>query len=193
MDSTGGIRMIDKSLKETEARMKKAVQALQDELVTIRTGRASPALIERLHVEYYGISTPLNQIATISAPEARLLVVQPWDHSALGAIEKAILKSDLGLNPTNDGRVIRVVIPYLSEERRKELIKIVHKKAEEGRVAIRNCRRDGLDDLLKLQKDKVISEDDFKHGKEELQKLTDRFIEGVDEVAGNKEEEILEV
>jgi ribosome recycling factor len=185
--------MIDKSLKETEARMKKAVQALQDELVTIRTGRASPALIERLHVEYYGVSTPLNQIATISAPEARLLVVQPWDHSVLGAIEKAILKSDLGLNPTNDGRVIRVMIPYLSEERRKELIKIVHKKAEEGRVAIRNCRRDGLEDLQKLQKDKLISEDDFKRGKEELQKLTDRFIERVDEVAGNKEEEILEV
>jgi ribosome recycling factor len=185
--------MIDKSLKETEARMKKAVQALQDELVTIRTGRASPALIERLHVEYYGVSTPLNQIATISAPEARLLVVQPWDHSVLGAIEKAILKSDLGLNPTNDGRVIRVMIPYLSEERRKELIKIVHKKAEEGRVAIRNCRRDGLEDLQKLQKDKLISEDDFKRSKEELQKLTDRFIERVDEVAGNKEEEILEV
>jgi ribosome recycling factor len=185
--------MIDKSLKETEARMKKAVQALQDELVTIRTGRASPALIERLHVEYYGVSTPLNQIATISAPEARLLVVQPWDHSVLGAIEKAILKSDLGLNPTNDGRVIRVMIPYLSEERRKELIKIVHKKAEEGRVAIRNCRRDGLEDLQKLQKDKFISEDDFKRGKEELQKLTDRFIERVDEVVGNKEEEILEV
>jgi len=185
--------MIDKSLKETEARMKKAVQALQDELVTIRTGRASPALIERLHVEYYGVSTSLNQIATISAPEARLLVVQPWDHSVLGAIEKAILKSDLGLNPTNDGRVIRVVIPYLSEERRKELIKIVHKKAEEGRVAIRNCRRDGLEDLQKLQKDKLISEDDFKRGKEELQKLTDRFIERVDEVTGNKEEEILEV
>ncbi|MBM3135278.1 MAG: ribosome recycling factor [Chloroflexi bacterium] len=185
--------MIDKSLKETEARMKKAVQALQDELVTIRTGRASPALIERLHVEYYGVSTPLNQIATISAPEARLLVVQPWEHSVLGAIEKAILKSDLGLNPTNDGRVIRVVIPYLSEERRKELIKIVHKKAEEGRVAVRNCRRDGLEDLQKLQKDKLISEDDFKRGKEELQKLTDRFIERVDEVAGNKEEEILEV
>jgi len=185
--------MIDKSLKETEARMKKAVQALQDELVTIRTGRASPALIERLHVEYYSVSTPLNQIATISAPEARLLVVQPWDHSVLGAIEKAILKSDLGLNPTNDGRVIRVVIPYLSEERRKELIKIVHKKAEEGRVAVRNCRRDGLEDLKKLQKDKLVSEDDFKRGKEELQKLTDRFIEHVDEVAGNKEEEILEV
>jgi ribosome recycling factor len=185
--------MIDKSLKETEARMKKAVQALQDELVTIRTGRASPALIERLHVEYYSVSTPLNQIATISAPEARLLVVQPWDHSVLGAIEKAILKSDLGLNPTNDGRVIRVVIPYLSEERRKELIKIVHKKAEEGRVAVRNCRRDGLEDLQKLQKDKLISEDDFKRGKEELQKLTDSFIERVDEVAANKEEEILEV
>jgi len=185
--------MIDKSLKETEARMKKAVQALQDELVTIRTGRASPSLIERLHVEYYSVSTPLNQIATISAPEARLLVVQPWDHSVLGAIEKAILKSDLGLNPTNDGRVIRVMIPYLSEERRKELIKIVHKKAEEGRVAVRNCRRDGLEDLQKLQKDKLISEDDFKRGKEELQKLTDRFIERVDEVAGNKEEEILEV
>jgi ribosome recycling factor len=185
--------MIDKSLKETEARMKKAVQALQDELVTIRTGRASPALIERLHVEYYSVSTPLSQIATISAPEARLLVVQPWDHSVLGAIEKAILKSDLGLNPTNDGRVIRVMIPYLSEERRKELIKIVHKKAEEGRVAVRHCRHDGLEDLQKLQKDKLTSEDDFKRGKEELQKLTDRFIERVDEVAGNKEEEILEV
>jgi len=185
--------MIDKSLKETEARMKKAVQALQDDLVTIRTGRASPALIERLHVEYYGVSTPLNQIATISAPEARLLVVQPWDHNAMGAIEKAILKSDLGLNPTNDGRVIRVMIPYLSEERRKELIKIVHKKAEEGRVAVRHCRRDGLEDLQKLQKDKLVSEDDFKRGREELQKLTDRFIERVDEVAGNKEEEILEV
>lgn len=185
--------MIDKSLKETEARMKKAVQALQDDLVTIRTGRASPALIERLHVEYYGVSTPLNQIATISAPEARLLVVQPWDHNAMGAIEKAILKSDLGLNPTNDGRVIRVMIPYLSEERRKELIKIVHKKAEEGRVAVRHCRHDGLEDLQKLQKDKLVAEDDFKRGKEELQKLTDRFIEHVDEVAGNKEEEILEV
>ena len=120
-------------------------------------------------------------------------MVQPWDHSVLGAIEKAILKSDLGLNPTNDGRVIRVLIPYLSEERRKELIKIVHKKAEEGRVAVRNCRRDGLEDLQKLQKDKLVSEDDFKRGKEELQKLTDRFIEHVDEVAGNKEEEILEV
>jgi ribosome recycling factor len=173
--------------------MKKAVQALQDELATIRTGRASPALIEHLHVEAYGVSTPLNQLASITAPEARLLVVQPWDPHLLGAIEKAILKSDLGLNPTNDGRVIRVVIPYLSEERRKELIRITRKKVEEGRVAVRAHRHDALETMERMQKNKEISEDDFKRGKERLQKLTDTYIAKVDEVGAHKEEEILEV
>jgi len=173
--------------------MKRAVQALQDELATIRTGRASPALIEHLHVDAYGVTTPLNQLANISAPEARLLVVQPWDPHIMGAIEKAILKSDLGLNPTNDGRVIRVVIPYLSEERRKELIKLTHKKVEEGRVAVRACRHDALETLERMQKNKEISEDDFKRGKEKLQKLTDNHIARADQIGALKQEEILEV
>jgi ribosome recycling factor len=173
--------------------MKKAVQALQDELATIRTGRASPALIEHLHVEAYGVSTPMNQLGSISAPEARLLVVQPWDAHLLGAIEKAILKSDLGLNPSSDGRVIRVIIPYLSEERRKDLIKVTHKKVEEGRVGVRACRHEALSSMEKMQKNKEISEDDFKRGKERLQKLTDTYVAKIDQVGAYKEEEILEV
>jgi ribosome recycling factor len=185
--------MVDAVLTDCEARMKKAVQGLQDKLTTIRTGRASPALIEHLHVEAYGVTTPLNQLASISAPEARLLVVQPWDQHQLGAIEKAILKSDLGLNPTNDGRIIRVVIPYLSEERRKELIKLTHKDVEEGRVAVRSIRHEGLAKLEGQQKNKEISEDEFKRGKDRLQKLTDGFIAKVDDVGAAKEQEILEV
>lgn len=185
--------MVDKVLTDCEARMKKAVQALQDELATIRTGRASPALIERLHVEAYGVSTPLNQLAGITAPEARLLVVQPWDQHMLGAIEKAILKSDLGLNPSSDGRVVRVVIPYLSEERRKELIKVTHKKVEEGRVAVRACRHEALTAMERMQKNKEISEDDLKRGKDRLQKITDAQIARTDQVGAHKEEEILEV
>ncbi len=185
--------MVDKVLADCDARMKRAVQALQDELATIRTGRASPALIEHLHVDAYGVTTPLNQLANISAPEARLLVVQPWDPHIMGAIEKAILKSDLGLNPTNDGRVIRVVIPYLSEERRKELIKLTHKKVEEGRVAVRACRHDALETLERMQKNKEISEDDFKRGKDKLQKLTDAHIARADQIGALKQEEILEV
>jgi ribosome recycling factor len=185
--------MVDTVLAECEAHMKKAVQALHDELATIRTGRASPALIEHLHVEAYGVSTPLNQLANISAPEARLLVVQPWDQHLVGAIEKAILKSDLGLNPSNDGRLIRVVIPYLSEERRKELIKVTHKKVEEGRVAVRACRHEAMAALEKAKKDKLISEDDLKRGKDRLQKITDGQIAKVELVGANKEQEILEV
>jgi ribosome recycling factor len=173
--------------------MEKTLDALHAELVTIRTGRASPSLIERLHVEYYGVSTPLNQVATITVPEARMLVVQTWDKTALPAVEKAILKSDLGLNPTNDGRVIRVVIPYLSEERRKDLIKLVHKKVEEGHISVRNCRREALETMEKAEKDKAISEDDFKRAKERLQKLTDKFVAKVDDIGAAKEEEILEV
>ena len=185
--------MVDTALADCEAHMKKAVQALQDDLTTIRTGRASPALIEHLHVEAYGVSTPLNQLGSISAPEARLLVVQPWDQHLLGAIEKAILKSDLGLNPSNDGRLIRVIIPYLSEERRKDLIKLTHKKVEDGRVAVRAIRHEALASLEKMQKGKEISEDDFKRGKEKLQKITDAQIAKVEQVGAAKEEEILEV
>ena len=185
--------MTEKVLAECESHMKKAVQALQDELATIRTGRASPALIERLHVEAYGTTAPLNQLASISVPEARLLVVQPWDPSLVTAIEKAIMKSDLGLNPSSDGRLIRVVIPYLSEERRRDLIKLVHKKVEEGRVAVRACRHQALETMEHMQKNKQISEDEFKRVKERLQKITDSYIGKVEEVGSNKEEEILEI
>jgi ribosome recycling factor len=185
--------MIDAILSDAKTHMDKAVAALRTDLQTIRTGRASPALIERLHVEYYGVSTPLSQVASITVPEARMLVVQPWDKTALGAIEKAILKSDLGLNPTNDGKLVRVVIPYLSEERRRELIKLVRRKVEDGHVAVRNCRRDSLESLEKAEKAKEISEDDLKRAKERLQKITDSFIEKVDETGQIKEQEILEV
>jgi ribosome recycling factor len=185
--------MIDTILSDAKIRMDKAVSALRTDLQTIRTGRASPALIERLHVEYYGVSTPLSQVASITVPEARMLVVQPWDKTALGAIEKAILKSDLGLNPTNDGKLVRVVIPYLSEERRRELIKLVHRKVEDGHVAVRNCRRDSLESLEKAEKAKEISEDELKRARERLQKITDSFIQKVDETGQTKEQEILEV
>jgi ribosome recycling factor len=185
--------MIEDVQSEAENKMRKAVEALKRELGTIRTGRASPALVERLIVDYYGQPTPLNQLANIAAPEARLLVIQPWDKQSLGMIEKAILKSDLGLTPTNDGRLIRLVIPQLTEERRKELVKVVRKKTEEGRVAIRNIRREAHDDLKDLEKEKLISEDDHKRANEQLQKLTDRYIEEVDHVGQHKEAEVLEV
>lgn len=184
---------IDQTAREIEEKMGKAIEALRRDLVTIRTGRASPALVERLTVEYYGTPTPLNQVASISAPEARLLVIQPWDKSVMPLIEKAILKSDLGLNPSNDGRVIRLAIPQLSEERRRDLTKVVHRKVEETRVAIRNLRREGVDDLRDFEKEKLITEDDFKRGQERLQKLTDRYIEEAERVGLAKEKEIMEV
>lgn len=185
--------MIDDVLKEAEDRMNKAVDALREDLLVIRTGRASPALIERLPVEYYGSLTPLNQLATIAAPEPRLLTVRPWDAAALPAIEKAILKSDLGLTPNNDGKIIRLVIPRLTEERRNELAKIVAQRVEEGRVAIRHCRRDAIEDLRELEKEKLISEDDFYRGRDEVQKLTDRFIAIMDEMGQRKVAEIKEI
>ncbi len=185
--------MINDVLKETKDRMDKAVDALREDLMIIRTGRASPALIERLLVEYYGSLTPLNQLATISAPEPRLLTVRPWDASALSAIEKAILKSDLGLTPNNDGKFIRLVIPRLTEERRNELAKIVAQRVEEGRVAIRHCRRDAIEDLREFEKEKLISEDDFYHGRDEVQKLTDRFIAIMDEMGERKTAEVKEI
>ncbi len=185
--------MIDDLLKETEARMNKTVEVLQGDLVTIRTGRASPALIEKLRVDYYGTPTPLNQLAAISVPEPRLMVIRPYDPTSLSEIERAILKSDLGLTPVNDGKLIRLPIPSLTEERRQELVRVVGRRVEEARVAIRNCRRDALRDLKEMEKEKLISEDEHYRGREDMQKLTDKYVEQVDEVGRAKEEEIKEV
>lgn len=185
--------MIDDVLADAKDRMGKAVEALRKELATIRTGRAHPGLIEHLRVDYYGAPTPLNQLATIGVPEPRLLTIQPWDRQSLGAIEKAIHKADLGLNPINDGNIIRLVIPQLTEERRKELAKVVRKKVEEGRVAVRNVRRDRHDELRRLQREKEISEDAQYGAQEELQKLTDRFIQEIERVGEEKEAELLAV
>ncbi|WP_108669662.1 ribosome recycling factor [Peribacillus acanthi] len=177
----------------TKDKMEKSVQALTRELASIRAGRASAALLDKITIDYYGAPTPVNQMAGISVPEARLLVIQPYDKSVLGDIEKAILKSDLGLNPSNDGSIIRIAIPALTEERRKELAKQVKKEAEEAKVAIRNIRRDGNDDLKKLEKNGEITEDDLRGYSEEIQKLTDSYIVKVDGVAKDKEKEIMEV
>ncbi len=185
--------MIDDLLKEIEARMKKAEEVLQGDLATIRTGRASPALVEKLRVDYYGAPTPLNQLAAISVPEPRLMIIRPYDPTSLSEIEKAILKSDLGLTPLNDGKVIRLPIPRLTEERRQELVRVVGRRVEEARVAIRNCRRDGLQDLREMEKEKLISEDEHYRAREDMQKLTDKCVERVDEVGRAKEEEIKEV
>ncbi len=185
--------MIDDVKADVESKMKKTIEALKRELVSIRTGRASPALLEPLKVDYYGAPTPLVQMATLSAPEPRLLTIKPWDQTQLHAIEKAILKSDLGLTPTNDGKIIRLAIPPLTEERRRDLTKVVHKHAEEARVALRNVRRDGLKDLEDLEKEKMISEDQHFKGKEMLQELIDKYTVQVDQVAKAKEAEIMEV
>ena len=185
--------MIDDTLRDAEHRMQSAVSALDRDLDTVRTGRARPALVETLKVEYYGTPTPLNQLATINAPEPRLITIQPWDKTQLGTIEKAIQKSDIGLNPTNDGNIIRLVVPPLTEDRRKELVKVVHKKAEDGRVAVRNVRRDSLEVLRKLQHDKEVSDDDERRAQERLQKLTDKFVAEIDRHGYTKEQELLEV
>jgi ribosome recycling factor len=184
--------MIKDLLRETEERMDKAVDALRDSLVTIRTGRASPALVERLPVEYYGTPTPLNQLATISVPEPRLLTIRPWDPNVLADIEKAILKSELGLTPSNDGKIIRLTIPRLTEERRQELVKIVGKRVEGGKVAIRNIRRDEIEDLRELESEKLISEDEFYRAKDDIQEITDEFVVKMDEIGRDKEREITE-
>jgi len=176
-----------------EEKMKKTIKVLKDELTTIRAGRANPGLLDRITVEYYGAQTPLNQIAGISAPEPRLLLIQPYDSNALQNIEKAIMKSDLGLNPNNDGRVIRLVIPQLTEERRKELVKLVKKYGEEAKVAIRNERRNNIDQLKKMKKNGELTEDDEKRAQEDIQKITDKHIELVDKEIEKKEGEIMEV
>jgi ribosome recycling factor len=185
--------MADDVFADVEHRMEKAVEALQRELQAVRTGRATPALVERLQVDYYGQPTPLQNIAAIHATDARTLSIQPWDRKALGDIEKAIQKSDLGVNPTNDGTAVRLVMPPLTEERRKDLVKVVHKKVDEGKVAVRNCRRDGHDRLREQEKAKDISADELKRGTERLQKLTDKYIDELDKVGHAKESEILAV
>jgi ribosome recycling factor len=184
--------MIKELLREIEAQMRKAIEVLRVDLRAIRTGRASPALVERVMVEYYGTSTPLNQLAVISAPEPQLLTVRPYDPGSLGDIERAILKSELGLTPSNDGRIIRLPIPRLTEERRRELAKLVRQRIEEGKVALRNIRREALDDLREFEKEKLVPKDDFYRGKDDLQDLTDRYTKQMDEISAHKQQEILE-
>jgi len=185
--------VIKEVLKEIEDKMKKSVVALEKELSGLRAGRATPALLEKITVEYYGVPSPIHQVASISVPEPRSLVIQPWDKSMIKHIEKAIQKSDLGITPMSDGIVVRLTIPPLTQERRNELVKVARKKAEEGRVAVRNLRRDGNDMVKALEKSGDVSEDQAKKGQEDVQKLTDRYIKEVDEVISAKEAEIMEV
>jgi ribosome recycling factor len=185
--------MLQDVLKDAEDRMKKSVEALQRELAAIRTGHAHVGLIDHVKVEYYGTETPLNQMATVAAPEARLITIQPWDRTALPAIEKAIQKSDLGLTPSNDGAIIRLPIPPLTEQRRKDMIKLVHSRAEEGRVAVRNIRRDAVEKLRRMTHEKEMGEDDQKKGHDQLQKLTDRYVGVIDQRGKEKEAELMEV
>ncbi len=185
--------MINELLRETEVRMRKTSQVLTNDLRAVRTGRASPALVERVMVEYYGVPTPLNQLAVISAPEPQLLAIRAYDPSSLSDIERAIRKSDLGLTPANDGKIIRLVIPNLTEERRMELVRLVNRRVEEAKVALRNIRREALDDLREFEKEKIISEDDFYRARDDLQDLIDRYTEQVDQIGERKSREVMEV
>lgn len=184
--------MINDVLKDAEGRMKSAIAALEEDLNGIRTGRASPALVEKLQVEYYGTPTPLYQMANISVPEALLIVIKPFDKSTIKDIEKAIRASELGLNPSNDGTIIRLPLPPLTTERRKELVKVVHHRLEEARVAVRNVRRHAIEDLREYEKESLISEDESRSGQESIQKLTDRYIGQIDEIGKRKEQEIMQ-
>jgi ribosome recycling factor len=185
--------MIKDVLKDAEERMKSALAVLEDDLKGMRTGRASPALVEKLHVDYYGTQTPLYQLATITVPEAQLIAIRPFDKTSLKSIEKAILASELGLTPNNDGTIIRLVIPPLTQERRTELQKVVNRRMEESRVAVRNVRRSAIDDLREFEKEKLISEDELEDGLDEVQKLTDRYIHEIEEAGKRKEAEIMEI
>jgi ribosome recycling factor len=185
--------MIRDALKEAEERMRGAIQAVEDDLAGIRTGRATPVLVEKLPVDYYGIPTPLMQLASISVPEPRSLLIRPFDPASLRDIERSILASDLGLTPNNDGKNIRLVLPPLTEERRKELVKVVNTRLEDARVAVRNVRRDIIRDMREFEDEKLISEDDRIRGEEDIQKLTDRMIEEINSIGERKEKEILEV
>jgi ribosome recycling factor len=184
---------IETAAKDATHKMEQAVAHLKDDLAGIRTGRAAPAVINRVTVEYYGTPVPLNQLAGVSVPEPRLLQIQPFDKSAISAIERAIMQSDLGITPSNDGNVIRLAFPPLTEERRKELVKQVHHRAEEARVAVRNVRRHAKEEMEKLEHDGAISQDELIRAEKELQKLTDRFVTEVDEIQGHKEQELMEV
>lgn len=184
--------MIKELLIEVENRMRKAIEALEGDLRAIRAGRASPALVERVMVDYYGTPTPLNQLAVISAPEPQLLTIRPYDPGSLGDIERAILKSELGLTPSNDGRIIRLPIPRLTEERRRDLAKLVRQRVEEGKVSLRNIRRETMNDMREFEKEKLVPEDDFYSGKDDLQDLTDRYTKQMDEINSRKQREILE-
>jgi ribosome recycling factor len=184
---------MDELRADLDARMHRALEALERDLAAIRTGRAATALVERIPVEYYGTQTPLNQLASISVPEAHSILIQPWDRSALGAIEKAILRSDVGLTPNVDGTVVRLNIPPLTEERRRELVKLVHKRMEDARVELRNHRRDSADELKRLEREGELGADDARRELEQLQRLTDRWSEEVERVGKHKEQEILDV
>ncbi|MBN2388900.1 MAG: ribosome recycling factor [Anaerolineales bacterium] len=185
--------MINDLLKDAQSRMHAAIQSLQDDLAAIRTGRATPALVEKLPITYYGTDTPLVQLASISVPEPRQLLIRPFDPSSVKAIERSILASDLGLTPNNDGKQIRLNLPPLTEERRRDLVKVVHGRLEEARIAIRNVRRDVLNDMRDFEKEKLFSEDDLERGEQDLQKITDKFIEEVNQNGQHKEQEIMEV
>jgi ribosome recycling factor len=187
------MEMIDELLADANERMEKSVESTRNELSTVRTGRASPHLLDRLDVDYYGAQTPIKQLAQVAATDARMLTVTPYDKSSISAIEKAVMESDLGLTPSNDGNVIRLQIPELTEERRKELVKVVHGVAEQGRVAVRNVRRDVMQDLRELKKEGEAGSDEEHHGETELQKQTDAAIGEIDSLLKGKEEEILEV
>ena len=189
----GEIIMVDTFLKETETKMEKAVESTKDKFACIRAGRANVSMLDGITVDAYGAPSPLSQIGTLSAPEARLLTIDPWDKSLIPAIEKAIQQANLGLNPSNDGRIIRLSVPELTEERRKEYVKMVRKEAEEGKVAIRNIRKDVNNKLRKSEKDSEITEDDLKSGEDSVQKLTDKFTKLVDEALDKKEKELTTV
>jgi len=185
--------MINETLADAEGRMAKSIEALHRDLNTVRTGRASPALLDRIQVEYYGTPTPINQMANISVPEARLLVIQPWDRGVIPDIERALQKSDIGITPSSDGTVIRLAIPMLTEDRRKQLVKQVHSQVEDAKVAIRNVRRDSMSDVRDLMNEKMISEDDERRAEQKLDDLTKKFVDEADKVGKAKEQEVLEV
>lgn len=185
--------MIKEIGKTAEEKMAKTINLLRRDLASLKAGRANPAMLDRIMVEYYGSETPLTQLANIAAPEPRVMTIQPWDSKSISMIEKAILKSDLGINPSNDGKLIRLIVPQLTEERRKDLVKVIRKMSEESKVAVRNTRRDAIDSLKKIKKDAKISEDELKKAEDEMQKSTDKAIKEIDKILEVKEKEIMEV
>ncbi|AFV03112.1 Ribosome recycling factor [Dehalobacter sp. UNSWDHB] len=185
--------MLNEFLNDAEEKMHKTEEVLKKDLASVRAGRANPAVLDKVSVDYYGTPTPINQLANVSVPDPRMITIQPWDKSSIKDIEKAILKSDLGLMPSNDGMVIRLNIPQLTAERRAEIVKTVKKKAEDAKVAVRNIRRELIDEIKQLEKDKTVSEDDSKKGQEKAQKLTDKTVKDIDEILEKKEKEIMEV